>query len=170
MEKLRRWEETVSWAAANGCSDIVAGIPDHDFYYVENPSNYLIGPMGGPMYRLWDFQLKDRPPTEQLQQHFSTLLSHWPQIVGQELADITRPLMFTGEKARRLLVYANPKATPPWGDWSHLSPQESQRRTFTHFRAAINKAISPHEVDHVDFTTEAIAEPGGAPDRPAAGR
>ncbi|MBK6631442.1 MAG: hypothetical protein IPG33_10575 [Betaproteobacteria bacterium] len=79
------------------------------------------------------------------------LFSRWAEIVGNELANVTRPLLFTGEKARRLLILANATSTPPWGSWS-LSTQESKRRTFSHFRAAINEAIAPHEVDHIDFT------------------
>jgi len=83
-----------------------------------------------------------------------TLLSDWSHIVGKELASITRPLALTGKKARRLFVSADAAFIPPWGGWSHLSTQEVERRTFTQFRAAINKAIAPHEVDHIDFTTE----------------
>ena len=42
--------------------------------------------------------------------------------------------------------------------YTYLSSVESERRTFTQFRASVNKAISPHEVDHIDFITEEIAE------------
>jgi hypothetical protein len=154
VEKMQGWEETVEWAAKNGCANLVSGISDSDFYFAENPTSYMVGPLGGPMYRLWDFEAKSRPSSDQITQMMDTLLTRWSEIMGSELADITRPLAFTGKKARRLLVLANVAATPPWGSWSHLSPQESKRRTFTHLRAAINKAISPHEVDHIDFTTE----------------
>jgi hypothetical protein len=149
VEKMQRWEETLKWAAQNGCTEIVSGIPDQDFYFVEKPTSYMIGPMGGPMYRAWDFEEKDRPTTGQIKQHMDTLLSHWSEIVGNEIASITSPFRFTGRKARRLL--ADAAVTPPWGGWSHLSMQESKRRTFTMFGEAINKAITPHEVDHIDF-------------------
>lgn len=88
----------------------------------------------------------------------ATLLARWSEIAGERLAGITRPLAFTGEKGRRLLVSADGAAAPPWGGWSHLSEEESERRTFTNFRAAINMVIVPHEVDHVDFTTEGGSE------------
>jgi len=52
------------------------------------------------------------------------------------------------------LVFGEGAATPPWGAWSSLPVNEETRRKFTRFRAAINAAIAPHEVDHVDFTTE----------------
>jgi hypothetical protein len=151
VEKMQRWEEKIEWATKNGCTEKVSGIPDQDFYFVEEPTSYKIGPMGGPMYRAWDFKAKNRPNSEQIKQSMDTLLSHWSEIVGNEIASITRPLALTGRKTRRLLVLANATVTPPWGGWSHLSTQESKRRTFTRFRAAINKAITPHEVDHIDF-------------------
>jgi hypothetical protein len=40
------------------------------------------------------------------------------------------------------------------GGWSNRSPDEAKRRTFTHFRSAVNKAINPHEVDHIEFITK----------------
>jgi len=154
VEKMQRWKETVEWAARNGCTEMVSGIPDRDFYLVEKPTSYMIGPMGGPMYRAWDFEAKNRPTSGQIKKHMDILLSQWSEIVGNEIASITRPIAFTGRKARRLLVLADATINPPWGRWRHLSTQESKRRIFTRFRAAINQAIAPHEIDHIDFTTE----------------
>ncbi len=164
-EKMQRWEETVGWAERNDCSNLVSGIPDEDFYFVENPTNYTVGSLGGPMYHAWDFEAKTPPSSEQTAKLMDILLSRWSEVVGNEIGNVTRPLAFTGEKARRLLVFANATFTPPWGGWSFLSTQESARRTFTHFRAAINKAIAPHEIDHIDFTTGENAE-GAEADRP----
>ena len=166
VEKMQRWEETVAWAAINGCTNLVSGIPDSAFYFVEKPASYEVGPLGGPMYRSWDFGAKSRPPADQLTQSMDILFSRWAEIVGNELANVTRPLLFSGEKARRLLILANATSNPPWGSWSQLSTQESKRRTFTHFRAAINEAIAPHEVDHIDFTfadNSVQSAPGGEP-------
>jgi hypothetical protein len=130
----------------------------------DDPASYTVGPLGGPMCRLWEFEGKDRPPTDQVAEHLEILLSRWQDIVGPELARVTRPLVFTGPKARRLLVQADGTTRPPWGGWSHLSAVESERRNFTHFRAAINKAIAPQEVDHVDFTIEGNANSGASAD------
>ncbi len=153
VEKMLCWEETVAWARINSCADIVE-ISDEDFYFVDEPTSYTVGPMGGPMYLPWDFKQKDRPPPNQVLENIEALKSRWQDIAGPELALITRPLVFTGAKSRRLLVQAHATARPPWGDWSQLSAVESERRTFTFFRSSINRAIAPYEVDHVDFVAE----------------
>jgi len=114
------------------------------------------------MCRPWDFDSKLRPSSEEVARHFEILKSRWSEIVGPELAHIAHPLAFTGEKARRLLVQAECSTRAPWGDWALLSPVETERRTFTRLRAAVNKAIAPHEIDHIDFTTD--AEPIIPPD------
>jgi hypothetical protein len=152
--KMRRWRETVDWASANGCEDIVKGLSDNDFYEIEEPTNYSFGPMGGPCYRPWDFIAKVRPTKEELTKCFEYMSAHWADIAGSRLASVTRPLTFTGKKARRLLVQAEEKAVPPWGRWTYLSTDEQERRTFTRFRAAVNEKIAPHEVDHIEFVTE----------------
>ena len=160
VEKKNRWEETIEWADSNGCQELVDSIPDNDFYFIEEPTTYTVGPMGGPMYRSWDYETKDRPPSEHLEKSMETLMSQWPKIAGEELSRITRPASFTGRKARRLLVQVDAASNPPWGGWAHLSQVESERRAFTEFRASVNKAISPHEVDHIDFVADEIAEEG----------
>ncbi|MBZ0146161.1 MAG: DUF721 domain-containing protein [Pseudorhodoplanes sp.] len=152
VEKRQRWEETVAWANANGCAEIINEIADSDYYAVENPSAYIIGPLGGPMYRPWDYSAKARPKSQDLNLYLDALVSRWPEIVGADLARATRPIAFSGRKARSLLVFADADVRPPWGDWLQLSALESERRTFTVFRSAINKAITPHEIDHVEFS------------------
>ena len=155
VEKMRRWEETVAWANRNGCPEIVKSIGDDGFYFVSVPTTYAVSPTYGPMYRQWDFEKKPRPSFEQLAKHFNTLESNWAEIIGSELGSVTRPIAFTGEKSRRLLVLADDSHRPPWGDWDCLSPDDALRRTFTRFREAINRAIAPHEVDHIDFRPDA---------------
>lgn len=159
IEKMQRWEETVCWAEKNGCSNIVSGIPDQDFYFVEYPSSYTVGPMGGSMYRAWDSNPKNRPSSEALEKNMEILMAQWSEIAGKDLSKITFPFVFTGNKARRLLVKAEAASKPPWGGWDHLSQAETERRTFTRFRSSVNNAISPHEVDHIDFIIEEFAEP-----------
>jgi len=156
IEKMRRWRETVDWASANGCVDIIEGIPDREFYRVDKATSYLIGPMAGPCYRPWDFETKVRPSEEELAKHFEYLSALWTDIAGSDLSTITRPIALTGKKARRLLVQVEGTVTPPWGGWTYRSSHEAARRSFTRFRSAVNKAISPHEVDHIDFVTNPL--------------
>jgi len=119
------------------------------------------------MYRPWDFESKARPSSEVLEKAMQTLLGEWSKIAGKELYRITYPLAFTGNKARRLLVKVDASSHPSWGGWDYLSKNEAKRRVFTKFRELVNGAISPHEVDHIDFFAGEIAEqnapadPGG---------
>jgi hypothetical protein len=154
VEKMQRWKETVEWAKRNDCDYLVSDIPSREFYSTEAPTSHAVGPEGGPIYREWDFEETSHPSPERIAHSMETLLTRWPQIVGHELARMTRPLAFTGAKARRLLVFSDAGATPPWGGWAYLSNNTAERRTFTQFRAAINKAIAPHAVDHIDFSTD----------------
>jgi len=151
LERKARWEETVQWATTNNCMALITGIPESEFYEVEELTTYQIGPLGGPIYLPWDYEEKPRPTQKDIEQYLSTLSLNWKTIVGEDLFSITKPFMFTGKKGRQLLVYYRCGFSPPWGGWSQLSEIESERRTFTDFRAAINKAISPHEVDHIEF-------------------
>lgn len=95
---MQRWEETVAWANINGCLEFVKGIPDNEFYFVSEPTSYTVGPFGGPMYLPWNFDSKLIPSYEEITRHFEELKSRWSEIVGLELAHITRPISFTGRR------------------------------------------------------------------------
>ena len=155
-DKLHRWESTLEWATRNRCAELVSGIPEEQFYSVDSPTTYVVGPMGGPMYRQWDFQARTKPDATTLAHLLEMLLFRWPEIAGESLAKITRPGGFAGSKARRLIVRTNESALPPWGTWVKLAHEEEKRRTFTHLRKAINGALSPHEVDHIDFIPDKL--------------
>ena len=86
-EKMQWWDEN-----ANGCPDIVNEIADADFYYVENPSTYTVGPLGGAMYRPWNFETKMRPAPEDFKRYLQALVIRCPEVIGVELARVTRPL------------------------------------------------------------------------------
>jgi hypothetical protein len=150
-EKQSRWSDTVAWTRNHRCRDLI-DLPDEAFYYVVEVSTYVSGPMGGPMSRNWDFERKPVQEQKQLGHLLEHLSTNWIETVGDELGACTRPLAFTGAKSRRLIVEYVHDTVPPWGDWSCLSHIEFERRTFTCFRAAVNSFLSPHEVDHIDFT------------------
>ena len=153
LEKKRRWEWTLKWAERNGLSALIPVITDDQAYFVSEISTYSVGPMGGPMYLAWDFTPKTRPEADLVEATLQKLEQEWPVIAGDELGAVTRPLRFSGKKLRRLLVGADPNHQPPWGSWTDRMPGE-QRRAFTKFRQAVNDAIAPLMVDHIDFIVE----------------
>ena len=150
-QKKERREQTVEWAKREGYSDLITQIPDDDYLYVDEVSTYQIGPLGGPMYRLWDFEPKFRPTNEELVRFLKRLKKDWPSIAGERMSAITEPTKFTGRKARRLLVRVTSDGEPPWGGWHSRSNISVQRLAFTKFRRQVNAALKPHEVDHIDF-------------------
>lgn len=153
VEKMARWEMTVQWAKEAGCEEIVTTIADKDFHFVHVPTDYEVGPSGGPMYRSWDLERKERPQDTVLTAALANLCAEWPAI-AVTFAEYTRPICFSGEKARRLVVAVLTDAKPPWGAWHERSYAEEERRTFTAFRRAVNEAIAPHEVDHIEFVKQ----------------
>jgi len=154
VDKQRRWRDTVSWAERWGFTRIIADeITPEMMYRVSSPTTYQVGPLGGPMYLPWDFDLKPTVSREQADRAIEILRDQWPEIAGPDLCEITRPLRFTGAKKRRLVVDADHTKTPPWGTWTRLG-RGVERRAFTRFRAAVNAAIAPLMVDHIDFVHE----------------
>jgi hypothetical protein len=141
----------IEWAEHNGCTAILARIPDDDFHIVFELSDHAPISSYGPTYLPADYTPKEHPSSEELGKHLECLRVEWPRIIDERIAQVTQPSSFTGCKARRLLVDVTGDAVPPWGDWTSLSRVEEERRTFTRFRAAINELIKPHHVDHVDF-------------------
>jgi len=150
VEKLARWTETIEWAARNGYAALVADISEADWYAVDELSSYAIGPLGGPCYLPWSFELKTAPSHEACANALQSLNCTWKELVGPELAHRTAPLAFTGKKRRRLLVAADYNWMPPWGTWGELASGES-RREFTRLRLSVNTLIQPLHVDHIDF-------------------
>lgn len=151
-EKRIRWEQTMAWAHANGCTQFLEILADEDFYVVTEKTSYVVGPMGGPMYRDWDFTPKLHPTDDMLGQHLRALKVSWTE--GPEpVWHHTAPLEFTGAKARKLTVAADPEFSPPWGTWDSRYPSATARATFTAFRSRVNSLLDGHEVDHVEFVT-----------------
>lgn len=97
---------------------------------------------------------RERPTDDKLVELLTRLQERWPMLIGATLAGVTKPIAFSGRKKRRLVVLADPNASPPCGTWQALA-EAPARSAFTSFRAAINRALAPHEVDHVDFIVRA---------------
>jgi len=102
IQKADRWNATLKSATEHGLSDLVVLNPS-DWYSVDSPSTYEIGPLGGPVYLPWQFAPSARPSLERVQSAMEALNKNWTVIAG-EFARYTTPLWFTANKKRRLLV------------------------------------------------------------------
>jgi hypothetical protein len=150
--KHHRLSAQLHWAQENGCLDesvlYLKEIPveqwnscskeqwDQDSYH-----NLHWG---------WTSDPKPKMTRETATKLVDHLRVHWDEVAGQDLGGVTSPLRFEGAKGRRLVVLARSDTPPPWGSWSFL-PEGENKNIFTRFRAAVNAAIQPHEVDHIDF-------------------
>ncbi len=151
IQKRDRWQETVAWANRHGFGALLGDLPHQSMYVVVGElSGYQIGPLGGPMYLDWSYEAKPRIDAAVRAEAIEALRSNWINVVGDDLGAITSPVRLTGAKGRRLLVAVRSERAPPWGSWTALAPDE-RRHAFTAFRTAINLAISPLEIDHIDF-------------------
>jgi hypothetical protein len=153
MEKKDRWDATVQWAKAANLEHLIGELSEDDSYSVDVPIYCLLPLLGLEAYPYRNFMPRDTPTDVEVKQALYILKERWNEIVGSDLGAVTTPLHFTGKKKRRLLVSAKSYAKPPWGTWFELYNNE-KRRAFTYFRRAINDAISPLEVDHIDFEVE----------------
>ena len=150
QQKGACWAEYVRWAEANGCQELLE-ISQTDFYVTDTPTTHEVGPMGGPLYPHTTHDPKPYPDKLELSIMMTKLQCIWASIAGASLAGATKPLQFTGEKSRALLVAANSEFTPAWGSWTHLSKTAADRAVFSELRTNVNEAIYPHEVDHIKF-------------------
>src|SRR5262249_34491866 len=139
-------------------------------FYPQHPVDGFEPYAGDTGYRA--IPARKRPTPEERKRCFKSLASNWVEIVGEEIGRVTRPLRLTGKKGGRLVVYADANVRPPWGSWFGFAPPSPS--AFTKFRAALNKAVAPHKIDHVDFTTDATRKEwvdknadlsGGAPEQ-----
>lgn len=91
-----------------------------------------------------------RPTDSDASAALAHVIDAWPMIAGSTLAAQCMPVALTGRKLRRLVVAADYSSTPPWGAWDRLGRLPG-RATFTALRQAVNAALAPHGVDHIDF-------------------
>ena len=160
--KHHRLSAQLYWAQENGCiEDALRYLKDirvehwnscpPDEWFQDNYPK----PDGtyGPIHLEWTSDSKPKSSAESAAHAIEILRAQWDEVAGQELRGVTSPLRFEGAKGRRLVILAKREASPPWGTWTSLDQGEN-RRFFTRFRAAVNAAIKPLEVDHIDFVHE----------------
>ncbi len=151
FEKKSRWANTLEWIKKHGGEDLISGLTDDDYYCVEE--------LRRPAY--FDYQYGEsfppavRPTDEELASLSQKITNHWIEIAGKD-SKFTKPLSFSGTKARCLIVEYDTDNFPSWGTWGHEpggyhDQNFSDKATFTALRQRINDAIHPHKVDHVVF-------------------
>lgn len=141
------------WAHENGCLDealrYLKDIPSKDWNSSPldqwNQDSYPHGHFG------WTSDPKPKMNVETASKLIEQLRANWDKIAGSELSAVTLPHRIAGAKGCRLLVFARRDASPPWGTWTMLDQDKKKRSSFTRLRAAVNEAIKPVEVHHIDF-------------------
>jgi hypothetical protein len=151
FEKKERWGNTVEWAAKWGGQDLISTLKEGDYYCVAQLTrpaflDYQWGETSPPAIR---------PADDALNKLIEKLSFHWTEIAGVD-SGFTKPLNFTGAKARSLIVEFDTDELPSWGTWGN-EPGGYHDQNFTHkdsftaLRKKINDAIQPHKIDHVVF-------------------
>jgi hypothetical protein len=146
--KKVRWDQTLAWAKSQELEFLIPALTPDMAYRVDEIREFVrLDPIG----RLNE-EPREVPDNEAVGAAMDILRRDWKKIAGDSLAAATAPVRISGLKKRRLLVLADYSTTPPWGSWTSLvSVGQKRRENFTRLRVAINTAIAPLYVDHVDF-------------------
>lgn len=150
QDKQQRWQATLQWASERDLSNLIPEFKPDELYFTE----CLTTSYPEQHYRSDRYAVRERPSDEALSAALEVLKRDWRIIAGAELANVSEPSSFTGSKFRRLLVRVHSEYKPPWGTWDTLL-NGPEREAFTTFRKAINDAIAPVCVDHIDFDIRA---------------
>lgn len=151
----QRWNDLLVWAATHDLLPALLELlpPPPDIDVAESYAGVSVNGHGWwPEHGEQDHPPRMKPAADAVRATLGRLQQHWASVVGDDLAASTRPIRFSGHKRRRLIVAANPEATPPWGNWYS---RRGDPRAFTSFRQNINSFIAPMEVDDIDFNTDA---------------
>lgn len=148
FEKQERWSMTLRWAEQNNCSLLIPDLKEDEKYYVDALSSYT------PFYHEYKHHPKAYKPTkEEVQNALGELTHRWKEVLDEEFAMKTKPVSFSGNKYRRLLVSYQSGYLPPWGSWTnHLANGKPSK--FTELRSKVNELIKPLAVDHIIFKEE----------------
>ncbi len=151
FEKNDRWESTVEWTKKFGGAELISTLKDNDYYCVDQftrPAflDYQWGETTPPA---------TRPADDELTNLIEKLSIQWDQIAGVDSV-FTRPLNFSGAKARSLTVEFDTDELPSWGTWGnepggYHDQHFTNKASFTVLRQRINDAVQPHKIDHVVF-------------------
>jgi hypothetical protein len=148
FEKQDRWKMTLRWAEQNNCLHLVPDLKEVEKYYVDEHSSYT------PFYHEMKHHPEAYKPTrEEIQHALEELANKWMELLDKEFSMKTKPVSFSGDKYRSLLVSYQSGYLPPWGSWTnHLANGKPSR--FTELRSKVNELIKPLAVDHIMFKEE----------------
>jgi hypothetical protein len=142
-DKKQRWAETLKWAEAHNSSHLIPELEEKDKYYVEELSSFR-------PYEFHTFDKKYKPTKEEINTALQSLERNWETLFEADFGKNTKPVSFSGNKSRSLLVKYKPSYLPPWGSWTnHLANGRPSK--FTDLRSKVNEIIKPVMVDHIIF-------------------
>jgi hypothetical protein len=145
IDKQECWEATIQWAKDRDLAESCI-ISEEQGYYVHELNTHRYG-------ENWNLEPQDpaqKPDHELITEKLAKLKDDWNSIAGIEIAAHTRPVRFSGKKRRRLVISKDESDfNPPWGSWWTI--KSHRKEAFSLFRRAVNKAIDPHHIDHIDF-------------------
>jgi hypothetical protein len=148
FEKKDRWNATLAWAERNNCLHLIPVLNEDEKYYAEELSAYT------PFYHEFKHHPKAaKPSSEELNNALKLLAENWSDILSPDFGINTKPISFSGTKAKELVVSYKPSYSPPWGSWvNHLANGKPSK--FSELRSNVNKIIAPLAVDHITFKAE----------------
>lgn len=142
-DKKKRWEMTLNWADENNCKKLIPELKEEEKYYVFEVSSYR-------PYEFYSMNKKYKPTKDEVINALGNLKEKWNVVLDIDFFKNTRPVSFSGNKSRSLLVLYQSNYSPPWGTWTnHLVFGRPSK--FTLLRSNINEIISPLGVDHIEF-------------------
>src|SRR5664280_566438 len=86
IQKKERWQATLAWAEERSLQHAIPALSDADFHRVNEPTSYVVGPTGGPLYLDWNFVPRARPSPEQAAAALERLRSSWRAVAGPSLS------------------------------------------------------------------------------------
>ena len=146
-DKQVRWNLTVDWANRHKMEHLIPELDENQYYQTDFLTTSYPQQNQGPQVH----PRAERPSHQAIEHALAHLQKNWTSVAGSVLSELTSPLEFTGDKARRLLVAVIKEGNPPWGHWESFSI-DGDKQSFSAFRRRINDAIEPLHVDHVDFS------------------
>ncbi len=151
-EKQQRFFQHLRYAEKNGIIKEVSGfirsLTEDEWCHSGN-AGCNIDLLNNYSYEV--FAPKEKPGKEILEKALNYVTENWTKIAGSLISQATKPLNFSGKKARRLNIQViNDEVRPPWGSWWSLK-NSNNPKSFTLFRESVNKSITSHSIDHIFF-------------------